>query len=277
MKEKKNVIYNNNKKPRLLVLNKGKYGLDVAVLALLMQENQITGYEIRQKLEEISRQKIPHSTLHGVIKDLNETKYIEVAEKIPFKTGTEKKLYRITSAGVGRFVGWQHPEIVETNYFVQYALKSNLHPFLRKAQEWKMAETPNLLIALLRHSNVFDSSRVFRTRRGKHLQTLTADSEDKIIELWTGLLLGLKFYDYFKKSLKKTDDGYILLSPASEYIDDVNSFITPEVKKEATLFIENNPWIKAKMLKQLENWVEWSQQVLEDTKQTLDYCKPFLI
>lgn len=261
------MIYNKSKNDRLWALKDGEYSLAYGVIALLLQEDRLTVYRIKKRLEEIEKSEIPYSTLHGVINDLAKSKHITLAEKKPFRTKMEKKLYSITSMGVNALIHSLHfpNSALEPEYVIQYILKKqNLNSFLQKAEQWKMAETPNLLLALFSFSRVFDAPY-----RG------TVYTKDKIFADLVKMLNGLIFYDYFQQSLKKADFCWGMTTAAS-YTDEVSLLATAEIKREAKKFVDKNPWIKADLLKDLASWINWAQAELDFAKQTIEYCKPLL-
>jgi hypothetical protein len=213
-----------------------KETLTKTILELFFENDGLTAYDIRK----ILKFEIPHSTLMGIIKQLEKDKRIQVTKTEPFRnTGIDKSFYDVTFRGA-RFLlkPWNDEELlrIDREFAMEMLLKKDyLHPFLKKIKEWKLIETPELAKAI-----VFSEDSGFLTYVPGPENDCKTSVED-MIEVTINLLTG---YIFRNELPQLNDEEKSFSSFLQEYIELAEN---PPPEQEVATFLKNNSWIKPKM------------------------------
>lgn len=207
---------------------------------MLFQEKELTMYEIRMLL------KVPHSTLHGVIKLLLRDDSIKIVRTEPFRTAEPKKYYDITFRGVVYLLKpWPVDEQnrVDRNFAMKRLLeKDYLHPILKEIKNMKIDKTPNIAGLLL-----FESGMLLQYFSPGHPE----DVQELTVEQLTNTVVNLLVAYVFRNELPELNDtekGWSTIF--SEYLEMSEN---PPPKQEIDALLCSNPWLKLRMKELLDS------------------------
>jgi hypothetical protein len=218
-----------------------KQTLTKIVLEMFFENDGLTAYDIRKNLKYTPlKREIPHSTLMGIIKQLENDKQVQVAKTEPFRnTGMSKSFYDVTFRGA-RFLlkPWSVEEQlrIDRKFAMETLLKKDyLHPFLKKLKEWRLTETPELEKAI-----VFSKDSGFLDYFRGPENDCKISVED-MTEATINLLVGY----IFRSEFPQLNDEEKACPPFLQEYRDLAENPPPE--QEVILLLKNNSWIKPKM------------------------------